>query len=43
MEKFIDDQSGEELYAFITKKMTALTTEDVCGKPSSLRRSGADG
>ena len=37
MEKFIDDQSGEELYAFITKKMTALTTEDVRAKKAEIK------
>ena len=37
MEKFTDDQSGEELYSFITEKMTALTTEDIRAKKAEIK------
>ena len=37
MEKFTDDQSGEELYSFITEKMTALTTEDIKAKKAEIK------
>ena len=37
MEKFTDDQSGEELYKFITKKVTALTTEDIRAKKAEIK------
>ena len=37
MEKFADDQSGEELYQYITGKMTALTTEDVRAKKMEIK------
>eukprot|EP00966_Prymnesium_polylepis_P220590 5102668-Prymnesium_polylepis.2 len=37
MEKFGEDQSGEELYNFIVEKMTSLTTEDIRAKKSVIK------
>ena len=37
MAKFADDQSGEELYEFIVKKMTTMTTEDIREKKLKIK------
>ena len=37
MDKFVEDQSGEELYAFIVEKMTTMTTEDIRAKKAEIK------